>query len=163
MATTVADVMTVVAAEMVQRGVDVQHQWGKKSAERHDRLPRLLWVELDDDETIEPPYQTRYDLADGTQADAAYDRAVKLEVTVLAKDPETSEAVMNVLLIAGRHALSESAWEPGKVKKRGERPSSGSHARVLPVTVRLPVLDAPLTHGRIVTTAITAEVETVLD
>src|SRR5687768_1927408 len=148
--------MTDIATEMAERGVDIQHQWGKQKAERNDRLPRVTWVELDADETIEPPSTTRYEQDDGTQADAVYDRAVKLEATVLAKDADTSEAIMSVLLAAGRHVLSESAWEPGKIRKAGERPSSGNHSRILPVTVRVPVLDAPLARGLITTTAITS-------
>ena len=148
--------MDTVAAEMVARGVDVQHQWGKKKDERHDRLPRVTWVELDDDETIEPPYATIYDSANGATGtrEAVYDRVIKLRVTVLAKDETASEAVMDVLLPAGRHCFTESAWMPTKIKKAGERPSSGAHARVLAVAVRLPVFSVTHRRGHITTVAI---------
>lgn len=152
--------MATVATEMVARGVDVQHQWGKKKEERHDRFPRVLWVELDDDETIEPAETTSYPSADGTTGtrDAVYDRIVKLKVTVVAKNETSSEAVMSVLLAAGRAKLTESGWSPSKVKKAGERPSSGSHTRALDLSVRLPVFDVVYRKGHITTYTDTAQV-----
>lgn len=156
------EVMDLVAAEMRERGVDVQHQWGKLKAERHDRLPRVTWVESDDDEALQPPWQTRYDIG-ATQADAFYDRAVKLEVTVLAADNAESESIMDVLLAAGRHKLTMSAWTPTRIRKRGERASSGGHARILDVTVQLPVLDTVYTRGLTATTSVAVFTTDVLD
>lgn len=156
MATRAETIMADVRAEMVARGVDVQHQWGKQKDDRHDRLPRITWVEPDEDELIEPPYATSYASADGTTGtrDAVYDRAVKLIVTVLAKTKEESEVVMDCLLAAGRQLLTESAWTPTKIKKAGERPSSGAHARSLAVVVRLPVFNVIHRRGHITTVSI---------
>jgi hypothetical protein len=153
--------MDLVDAEMTERGVDVQHQWGKLKAERHDRLPRVLWTESDEDERISDPWQSRYDIGT-TQADASYDRAVKLEVTVLGRDEAESEAILDVLLAAGRQKLTMSAWTPTRIQKRGERPSSGGHARVLDVTVQLPVLDIIYSRGTIATTSIEVSVTEML-
>lgn len=162
MATRVESIAVTVAAEMVARGVDVQHQWGKQKEERHDRLPRVLWVEPDTEETIEPPSATIYDSADGTTGsrEAVYDRAVKLLVKVLAKTKEESEVVMDVLLAAGRQRFTESAWGPSKIKKAGERPSSGAHVRALDVVVRLPVFDVIHGKGHITSVAIVNTVVT---
>jgi hypothetical protein len=153
MATRAESIMAVVRAEMIARGVDVQHQWGKQREERHDRLPRVTWVEPDQDEEVEAPFATSYDAATDElgvpitgSRDVVYDRAVKLTVTVLAKTSGETETIMDVLLAAGRFKLTETAWTPGKIKKAGERPSSGPHTRTLALVVRLPVIDR--TYGR---------------
>lgn len=160
MATRAESIMATVAAEMVDRGVDVSHSWGKKKDERHDRAyPRVTWTEADDDEKIEDAGQTTYDADDDVDAErtAIYERSVRLFIKVLAKTPEETEAVVDAILAAARHKLTISAFIPKRITKRGERPSS-EHARTIDAVVVLPVFDESRPMGHIASTYMTAQV-----
>lgn len=165
MATRAESVMAIVSAEMVTRGVDVSHSWGKQKNERHDRqYPRVTWVEADDDETIEDAGQTSYsdsETGDDDERTAIYERSVGLTVTVIGKTPESTEAVLDALLASARHRLTIAAFSPTKIKKRGERPST-EHARILECRVTLPVFDETRPLGTIKSVDIVPQVSNAL-
>lgn len=66
MATRVEAVLADIEAEMVARGVEVTHYWGKRLAEARKTVNWVSWTEDDDAETVEPAYANSYELeADG--------------------------------------------------------------------------------------------------
>jgi hypothetical protein len=157
MATRLEAVMADVQAEMVSRGVDVDHSWGKRDDERRKTVNWVSWVEVDDAETIEPPFATEYELdaVDATPATAGhavYDRAIPVNITICGADPETSEAILDVFLAAAYQVLTISAFQPSKAPKRGERPTSRGHIRTLGVVFRIPVFSERLERSTTILT-----------
>lgn len=162
MATRVEAILEDIRVEMVARDVDVEHFWGKKANENHRAVNWITWIEDDDSETIEPPSTTEYELPDGEygrgqSAHAVYDRAVPLTITVCGEDRETSESMLEVLLAAAYQKLTVSGFEPKKAPKRGERPTSRGHVRILGAVIRLPVFDQRLNRFPIVTKTLDAQ------
>ena len=157
MATRVEAVLADIEAEMVARGVEVTHYWGKRLAEARKTVNWVAWTEDDDAETVEPAYANSYELeAEGATparaASAIYDRAIPLTIAICGEDKETSEEILDVLLAAAYQILTASAFTPSRAPKRGERATSRGHVRTLAAVIRIPVFSERLDRSTTILT-----------
>ncbi len=135
MASKVETVMAVIAEAM--NATDYTF-YGTSESARHGNVPRIVWIE-DDDETFEAPGQQQ-----SRASETCAWRKVPIDVELWGADTEQSELLYEALIAALVTTHTRYAFELRPSRKKGTAVTKLGHKRILSVFLKIPVERAAL-------------------